>query len=118
MSRFVLQGTDTINLENGDWIKVPKELTLEEIERSTEYEGLQSEKTYILLEIILKEWNFKDEKGEDVPCNLENIKLLSANSLVEIANAIKHLLELPKAPSADSDKQSEEKSATKDSSIS
>ena len=107
-----------IDLEDGDWIKIPTELSYSELEEASLQEGSSGQKAAQMLSVVLKEWNFKDEKGEVVPINLDTIKQLKISTIIEIAKFVTPLMDIQKKGFPNSDKQLGAKEETKDMSTS
>lgn len=58
MSRFVTQETQTIDLGEGDWVKIPKALSYEQVLKYSSA-GDDYERSKSMLLGCIKEWNLK-----------------------------------------------------------
>lgn len=78
MSRFVSKQTKKIELENGDWVEISSKVSWKTMQDlfSLNKDGDVTAMAIPLLNKALVKWNFKDDKGEVVDCNEENIEKL------------------------------------------
>jgi hypothetical protein len=94
MSKFVSNELETFDFGDGEWLKIPKEFSLEDSERMAEMG--KADKAFELLAFMIKEWNFKDEQGEVAPLSLDNIKKLKIDVFKRLSKIIQEKLALSK----------------------
>lgn len=94
MSKFISNELETFDFEDGEWIKISKEFSLEDSEKMAKMG--KEDNTWGLLTVIIKEWNFKDANGDIVPLNIENIKRLKIEVFKKISEIISKKLTLDK----------------------
>lgn len=118
MSKFVSDELQKVDLGDGEWIKIPKEIAFEDLQTFSKGGTDNFEQTLTMLEMFIKEWNFKDDKKQPVELNKENIKRLKVQELTEIQQHIMKIMpnmdkKKQEPESANSPKQSKEKAVTK-----
>ena len=93
MSRFADEKKlKQIDLGDGEWVKIPEKLSYGTIAEIGEVDSSSAEKTTKLLVAILKEWNLKDDDGEDVEINEKNIKMLDIQTITQISTVLGEIL--------------------------
>lgn len=74
MSKFVSNELKTIEFDDGEWVKIPKEISVEDSEKiadaTKQVDGISVALCFI------REWNFKMPDGTVPPVTVENIKKL------------------------------------------
>lgn len=89
-----------IDLGDGDWVEVPEKIsygTLSQIGNLDKTTNI--EKTTELLCTLIKGWNLKDEKDNEVPISKENILKLDVDTVTLIANEIGEMVDTDKKKS-------------------
>lgn len=79
-NRFITDEVIKIDLGDGDYIEIKKEVSYWEFSKILDLDNDMEKGKGILLRFV-KGWNLKDEAGLDVPCTEENILRLSAETL-------------------------------------
>lgn len=92
MSKFITNELDTIDCGDDEWVKIPKELSVEDGEKVTAAmsEGGTPIKVFL---VFVREWNFKDNNGQIPPITEENVKKLNMATLQIILTAINKRIE-------------------------
>lgn len=88
MSRFASDRLQTIDLGDGEWVKIPVAIPFREVmEHRAAFSGLTDiAGSFAMMLMCLKEWNIKDENGEIPPITEENIMkldIITINILTE-----------------------------------
>ena len=91
MSKFVSTKLKQIDLGDGDWVKIPTEISFADCEGFVAQTGSFDQTLELLLQ-FMKEWNLKDEDGKDVELSKENVKKLTVTVISIIQKAIADLM--------------------------
>lgn len=84
--RFVDPETERIEISDGDWIAIPKELSIED---DIKFGRAKSEGDLIsMLAVMVQDWSFEDRDGKKMPIGADTIKHLDRDSAIEIADAV------------------------------
>ena len=109
-NRFVSNQLITIDLGDGDWVKVPEQVSYEFMTDLYDTPALQnasnSRRSIHLLSSIIKEWNLK-ENGVDVPVTPENVARLDVATVNTIMTVVAPKLNIDPKEQAPSDQPSE-----------
>lgn len=81
MSRFASQELRTIDLGDGEWIKVRKSISFAEWQSLQSGSGSEEEKSLEMFLFCIREWNLKDEAGVVQELNRENILRLDLQTI-------------------------------------
>jgi hypothetical protein len=96
MSKFVSNRLRKIDLGDGEWVKLPEEISFEDCQGfKVGIAGIQAvgfEETLDLITHFIKEWNFKDDEGQDVPLAKENVRRLKIEVISLIQDEIIKLI--------------------------
>lgn len=94
MSRFVTQETQTLDVGDGEWMKVPKALSYAEVMKYSSC-GNTYEISKAMMVGCIKEWNLKLKEGSDeiAPLTEENILNLDIKTSKIISDALTLLME-------------------------
>ena len=92
MSRFISNELHTIDLGEGDFVKILKESSFEIMEKMNESNKNELEIAKIMLINFVKEWNLKDNEGNEIPVTEENILKLNIPTINVIAEEITKIL--------------------------
>lgn len=88
--RFVNEDAlETLDLGDGDWVKVPQKVSYETLEQIAETGGTEIAMARQMLQLTVREWNFVDEEGKEVPVTDETIRKLdipTIKAIVEVLN--------------------------------
>lgn len=87
MSRFISKKLITIDLWEWEWVKIPKDLSYEEVTNITKDKDEITMWKSMLINCI-KEWNLKDEEGEVPKINEKSIMSLNIKTITELTTAI------------------------------
>ena len=87
MSKFISNKTTKVDLGDGEYVEIRKELPYEDMMQMSDIETDKSKITD-LLEKCMVSWNLKDEDGNDVPLNRDNIRKLHFQYLEPIISTI------------------------------
>ena len=93
MSKFVSEKLNQVLLGDGEWVKIPIEISFQDCENFvTQDDSAVFEQTLDLLMHFVKEWNFKDDEKNDVPLTRDNMKRLKINIISKIQEEIFKLM--------------------------
>lgn len=94
MSKFITNELETVDCGDGEWVKIPKGISVEDGEKITEamHEGGVGKPIKIFLTLV-REWNFKDADGNIPPITEENVRKLNMETLRVILNALNKTIE-------------------------
>lgn len=92
MSRFASTKLREIDLGDGDIIKIPVALSYKQVLALTSHETEAEISKAMLMECI-REWNLKDDDGNDVPVTEENIMNLKIDVIQIVTNELLPLLD-------------------------
>lgn len=91
MSRFVKNELRTIDLWEGEWIKIPTALSFEKVSTITWVtDPLEMSKK--MLTTCVTEWNLKDHNGEVPEINEENILRLDIETITILTQEITKMI--------------------------
>lgn len=91
MSRFASKELQTIDLGDGEWVKIPVSLSYRTVMALGGLNEVDSSKA--MLVTCIKEWNLKDENGIVPEVNEESILSLDIPTITQITKAITALVE-------------------------
>ena len=94
MSKFVSSELIKIDLGDGDYIKIPKEISFADCD-SFASGVVGFEQTLTLVVSLIREWNLKDDESKITEISPENVKRLKLEVIHIIQNAI--MERLPKS---------------------
>lgn len=78
-----------VDCGDGEWVKIPSVMSYADAESFVNSSVKNKyEQTLDMIEKFVKEWNFKDSKGELVPLSRDNIKRVDLAVIVKINEAI------------------------------
>lgn len=108
MSKFITNELDTIDCGDDEWVKIPKELSVEDAEKVVRF--AENDAPFEVFLLFVKEWNFKDVDGKIAEINLRNVKRLNLPTFSKVLAAInaktaltKKKLQLSNGPFADTE---------------
>lgn len=88
MSKFVSANLKTITFEDGEWIKLPEEISFADVQKiNSDPETDSLEKSLNLMIFFIKEWHLS-ENGQPVELTKDNIKRLSLTTIKKIQEEI------------------------------
>lgn len=88
----------TIDLGDGDWVKVLGAINYGIVSGTAEKGGPNGTASLHLLSKVIKEWNLKDANGRPMPITLENIEKLDSATGMAIMKVVEPMIEVdPKA---------------------
>lgn len=82
-----------VDLDSGDWIRIPKTLSYEQMRELQASSIDEKEKVTNFLAKVIKEWNLIDTSGVVAPINAEFIMKLSADDMIKIMEPIDRMVE-------------------------
>lgn len=91
MSRFASKKLQTIDLGDGEWVKIPTALSYAEVLELTSAKT-EMEMSKTMLVRCIREWNIKDEDGKFPELNEENILNLDVQTITLISQEITKLM--------------------------
>ena len=91
MSRFASKELQTIDLGDGEWVKIPTTLSYKQVISLTSTSDTGEISKRMLTECI-KEWNLKDQEWNIPEVNEENILQLDVPTITILSNAISRLV--------------------------
>jgi len=91
MSRFVGKELKTIDLWEGEWIKIPTALSFNDVSKITS-ETDTTEMSKKMLVVCIKEWNLKDTEGNIPEVNEENILTLDVSTITILTEEITKII--------------------------
>jgi hypothetical protein len=81
MSRFASQELRTIDLGDGEWVKVRKSVSFAEGQSLQSAPGSEEEKSIEMFLFCIREWNLKNEEGIVPELNRENLLKLDLQTI-------------------------------------
>ena len=92
-NRFVSDSVELqqIDLGDGDWVKIPKQLSFGAVTSSQDPTNPGSASVNLLMKAI-KEWNLKDETGNTAPINKANVANLDVSTGEKISKVIQGMI--------------------------
>jgi len=88
MSRFASKELRTIDLGDGEWIKIPSALSYNTVLTINSEKSSESDVAKAMLIACIKEWNLKDDEGNLVELSEENILNLNIQTITQITEEI------------------------------
>jgi len=88
MSRFASKELRTIDLGDGEWVKIPTALSYGTVLAINSGKSSESDVARAMLVACIKEWNLKDEKGVQLDLTEENILDLDIQTITLITGEI------------------------------
>jgi len=92
MSRFASTKLRDIDLGDGDIIRIPVSLSYKQVLALTSH-STEAEISKAMLIECIREWNLKDDDGNDVPVTEENIMNLKIDVIQIVTNELLPLLD-------------------------
>jgi len=84
--RFIDPESVRIEISDGDWIEIPKELSIAD---DIKFGRARSDNDFIaMLAIMVQEWSFVDRDGQKMPVGPDTISHLDRDTAFEIASAV------------------------------
>lgn len=96
----------TIDLGDGDWVKVPAVISFGTIEKFATSTGTDVEQSICLLEAVVKEWNFIDSQGQPVAISQDSLRMLDVQMVNRIVKELEPMLSPEKKSLSVSEPQS------------
>lgn len=95
MSKFVSDKTKKIEFADGEYAEIRASLSwqkLKDLNKSNKEEGDEGPINNLLF--FLKKWNFKDDAGNNVELNKENVKKLDVKIFLKLDEEIAKILKI------------------------
>lgn len=100
MSDFVSKELKTIDLGDGKFVKVPKEVSFGDVQKISKLDKEGKDASLMTLLMFIREWNLSDEEGI-APINEGNINRMKIDHVKKINDEIAKMIEDDKKKEAE-----------------
>jgi hypothetical protein len=90
MSKLISKNLITVDLGDGEWAKIPEDISYGDIVELKNIE--EKERDIVVLKKFIREWNIKEGDGTIAALNEENIKRIDVDSAEKIITVIQEVL--------------------------
>jgi len=91
MSKFISEELKQVDCGDGEWVKIPTELSIEDVHLFLD-KNTNENSAVRLLKSFIREWNFKDNNGQLAELSELNIKKLKLHVINLIKDEIYKLI--------------------------